>query len=147
MATSERASWSPPPDNEVFLVLFWVGGGAPMRHVFLLLVIVALPSTAQVHVSQSRGENRRAGYHQPAQPTSKECVDGNQNPWVAALCSSMTRGTPRASNEVVRLPAYGSDASKESGTACIGGLAMRRLPNGWEQVRDSQSNYVPCVDQ
>ena len=31
--------------------------------------------------------------------------------------------------------------------ACVRGLAMHRLPNGWEQVRDSSANYVRCVDR
>lgn len=55
-------------------------------------------------------------------------------------------GKPRPSTEVYLLPGYGSSESKRTGLACMGGTAMRRLANGWEQLRDRQHNWVRCRD-
>ena len=55
-------------------------------------------------------------------------------------------GKPRPSTAVYQLPAYGSSEAKRTGIACIGGTAMQRLHNGWEQLRDSQHNWLRCRD-
>lgn len=55
-------------------------------------------------------------------------------------------GKPRPSTDVYVLPAYGSAEAKRTGFACISGTAMRRLRNGWEQLRDAQNNWVRCRD-
>lgn len=55
-------------------------------------------------------------------------------------------GKPRPSTKVYLLPAYGSVEAKHTGLACVGGTAMRRLANGWEQLRDQQQNWVRCRD-
>ncbi|WP_242003049.1 hypothetical protein [Vulcaniibacterium tengchongense] len=55
-------------------------------------------------------------------------------------------GKPRPSTKVYLLPAYGSAEAKRTGLACVGGTAMRRLANGWEQLRDQQHNWVRCRD-
>lgn len=53
-------------------------------------------------------------------------------------------GKPRPSTQVYLLPSYGSLEAKRTGLACVGGTAMRRLTNGWEQLRDRQHNWVRC---
>jgi len=55
-------------------------------------------------------------------------------------------GKPRPSSQVYLLPSYGSPEAKRTGLACVGGTAMRRLTNGWEQLRDRQQNWVRCRD-
>ena len=55
-------------------------------------------------------------------------------------------GKPRPSTQVYLLPAYGSSDARRTGLACVGGTAMRRLPNGWEQLRDHQQNWARCRD-
>lgn len=54
-------------------------------------------------------------------------------------------GKPRPSLSVYE-PAYGSAEAKRTGLACIGGTAMHRLANGWEQLRDRQHNWLRCRD-
>lgn len=54
------------------------------------------------------------------------------------------QGTPVPSSEIVRMPAYGSAAAKQLGAACMGGAAMRRLSNGWEQLRNFKGEWVRC---
>lgn len=54
------------------------------------------------------------------------------------------QGRPRPSTAVYELPAYGSAEAKETGLACIGGTAMQRLKNGWQQLRDRQHNWLRC---
>jgi hypothetical protein len=53
-------------------------------------------------------------------------------------------GTPRPSESIVELPNYGTELSTNTGLACMGGQAMRRLPNGWEQLRDETGNWQRC---
>lgn len=55
-------------------------------------------------------------------------------------------GQPQPSKDVWVLPAYGTPIAKRLGYACIDGLAMRKLPNGWEQVRDETQRYRKCRD-
>lgn len=51
------------------------------------------------------------------------------------------------SSEIVRMPAYGSAESKELGAACMDGAAMRRLSNGWEQLRNAKGEWLRCREQ
>ncbi len=60
---------------------------------------------------------------------------------------SRQAGRPSPSTEVVTLPAMGTDAAKRSGMACIGGQAMRRLPNGWEQLSSRSGGWLRCREQ
>ncbi len=53
-------------------------------------------------------------------------------------------GRPGPSDDVIRLPALGSEAAAESGRACVGGQAMRKLPNGWEQVSSPYGGWQRC---
>lgn len=53
-------------------------------------------------------------------------------------------GRPTPSTEVVRLPAHGTPEAKNLGYACLGGTAVRRLPNGWEQLRNRSHQHLRC---
>ncbi|OEZ02589.1 hypothetical protein BIY45_00300 [Stenotrophomonas sp. BIIR7] len=53
-------------------------------------------------------------------------------------------GRPGPSDDVIRLPALGSEAAAKSGRACVGGQAMRKLPNGWEQVSSPTGGWQRC---
>jgi hypothetical protein len=53
-------------------------------------------------------------------------------------------GRPGPSDDVIRLPALGTDAAARSGRACVGGQAMRKLPNGWEQVSSPSGGWQRC---
>lgn len=55
-------------------------------------------------------------------------------------------GRPQPSTAIVALPAYGTEQAKRLGLACIAGTAMRRLSNGWEQLRDTQHRFLRCRD-
>ena len=55
-------------------------------------------------------------------------------------------GKPRPSTQVYLLPGYGSAEARRTGLACVGGTAMRKLANGWEQLRDHRHNWVRCRD-
>ncbi|HEP1206063.1 TPA: hypothetical protein QEN11_04040 [Stenotrophomonas maltophilia] len=54
------------------------------------------------------------------------------------------QGIPTPSSEIVRMPAYGSAEAKQFGAACMGGTAMRRLNNGWEQLRNARGEWLRC---
>lgn len=56
-------------------------------------------------------------------------------------------GRPGPSDSVVALPSLGSEASKRSGFACIGGQAFRKLPNGWAQVSSPAGGWQRCREQ
>ena len=57
------------------------------------------------------------------------------------------QGIPTPSSEIVRLPAYGSVDAKKLGAACMAGTAMRRLSNGWEQLQNSNGEWLRCREQ
>ncbi|WP_416057514.1 hypothetical protein [Stenotrophomonas maltophilia] len=56
-------------------------------------------------------------------------------------------GRPGPSESVVNLPSLGSAAAKRTGLACVGGQAMRRLSNGWEQVHSPAGGWQRCREQ
>ncbi len=53
-------------------------------------------------------------------------------------------GRPGPSDDVMKLPALGSDAAAKSGRACVSGQAMRKLANGWEQVSSPAGGWQRC---
>ncbi len=56
-------------------------------------------------------------------------------------------GRPGPSVDVISLPALGSEAARRSGMSCVGGQAMRKLPNGWEQVSSSSGGWQRCRER
>jgi hypothetical protein len=62
----------------------------------------------------------------------------------ALRSAAKSLGRPRPSESIVELPNYGTELSTNTGLACMGGQAMRRLPNGWEQLRDEAGNWQRC---
>lgn len=56
------------------------------------------------------------------------------------------RGRPVPTKAVLKLPAHGSAKAKEWGFACISGVSMRRLRNGWEQLRTRDHEHIRCED-
>lgn len=79
------------------------------------------------------------------------------DPRIRLYCSEIERsliqsearrqGIPTPSSEVIRIPAYGSAEAKQLGAACMGGTAMRRLSNGWEQLRNAKGEWLRCREQ
>lgn len=53
-------------------------------------------------------------------------------------------GRPQPSTRVLSVPAHGTDDAKRYGVACMGGLVMLRLPNGWQQALDAEHRYLTC---
>ncbi|MES2670151.1 MAG: hypothetical protein V4673_06995 [Pseudomonadota bacterium] len=60
--------------------------------------------------------------------------------------NARSRGRPVPTRAVIRLPAHGTKKAKDWGFACISGAAMRRLPNGWEQMRTRDHQHIRCED-
>ena len=116
------------------------------RTAFVLTLLLPFQVSAQLHVSRpSSPQPARGPYHQPAAQIPKECADTRANPWLAAVCSYISRGRPQASGQWLSIPAYGSAEAKQTGYSCIDGLAMHRLNNGWEQLRDNVGNFYRCT--
>ena len=53
-------------------------------------------------------------------------------------------GRPQPSARVLRVPAHGTDDAKRYGVACMVGLVLLRLPNGWQQALDAEHRYYKC---
>lgn len=115
-----------------------------------LTLMLSLPAAAQTprHADLS--------YRQP-----QDCnivVDYNKhNPYaylfreyceqvIAATNQSTARilGRPQPSKKVLKVPAHGTDEAKRLGVACMGGLVMLRIENGWKQALDSDHRYYTC---
>ena len=65
---------------------------------------------------------------------------------VAATKQSTARilGRPQPSTKILKVPAHGTDEAKRLGVACMGGLVMLRIENGWKQALDSDHRYYTC---
>lgn len=53
-------------------------------------------------------------------------------------------GRPQPSTKVLSVPAHGTDQAKRYGVACMGGLVMLRIKNGWQQALDNDRRYFTC---
>ncbi|MEF3083189.1 hypothetical protein V3391_13330 [Luteimonas sp. SMYT11W] len=107
----------------------------------------------------SNGQSARYGdvsYSQP-QDCSVITRDQRANPYAhlfrnmceqsdARTKQSVARimGRPQPSTRVLSVPAHGTDDAKRYGVACMGGLVMLRLPNGWQQALDAEHRYLTC---
>lgn len=118
----------------------------------LILVAVMAPSFAQTRAAQGKGTPRvgpapKAHYNSTAKDTTPfNCENYAIHPhaMMRPLCEDWERnhvqsearraGRPGPSSSVIALPALGSVEGKRLGIVCIGGQAMRKIANGWEQV-------------
>lgn len=134
-------------------------GGAMGRRLFVACLLLPLAATAQIHTTRQKyadpAKPRSAMAHSPKQMDCKAITQSD--PRMLQFCeqidydlgvgySARAFGAPRPSLEVVPLPAHGSVEAKRFGVSCMGQLAMRRLENGWEQLRDKDGNYLRCRD-
>ena len=53
-------------------------------------------------------------------------------------------GRPQPSTKVLSVPAHGTEQAKRYGVACMGGLVMLRIKNGWQQALDNERRYFTC---
>ena len=56
-------------------------------------------------------------------------------------------GRPGPSDDVISLPALGSDEAVRLVRACVGGQAMLKLPNGWEQASSPAGGWQRYIAQ
>ncbi len=131
-----------------------------MRKGFLLFgLLCAFGATAQIHVTKQKyPDPPRPRVPQGHSPKQMDCKAMTRtDPRMLHFCEQLDYdfgvgyaarafGAPRPSREVVSLPRHGSAEAKQFGVACLGQLAMRRLDNGWEQLRDREGNYLRCRD-
>ena len=120
--------------------------------VVLLLLAFTVPAWGQTTAGQGRGQPRvgpvpKAHYNSTAKDTTPfncENFANHPHPMMKPLCEdwesnairseARRAGRPGPSKKVVDLPPLGSPEGKRTGIVCIGGQAMRKIPNGWEQV-------------
>lgn len=121
-----------------------------MRQVATLLFLLPMAAFAQ------SARNGDVSYIEP-QDCSAITRDQRANPYAHLfrnLCEQQDArtkqtvarimGRPQPSARVLRVPAHGSDEAKRHGVACIGGLVMLRLANGWQQALDAEHRYYTC---
>lgn len=128
---------------------------------FLALLLFSAP----VHAQQLRWATGPQPAPRYTPPTAKASNLGAEplkcqqhlDPRIRLYCTDIERsliqseahrqGIPTPSSEIVRMPAYGSAEAKQLGAACMGGTAMRRLSNGWEQLRNAKGQWLRCREQ
>lgn len=135
-----------------------------MRAAILVsIMLVTAPAFAQVKAYQSKPAPR-ATYQrqQPFDAMAKDttpfnCEQYRNHPYprMQRMCAEIesntldyvarTQGKPAPSSSVIELPALGTLEAKQLGYACIGGQAMRRLKNGWEQVMSRAGGWQRCT--
>lgn len=128
---------------------------------FLALLVMAQPLKAQQIRSPAgpppvpkHGPATPKAYNPGTEPL--KCQE-HAHPGVRAYCAEIERwyiqsearrqGLPTPSSEMIHLPAYGTSESKQLGAACMGGTAMRRLSNGWEQLRNAKGEWLRCREK
>lgn len=137
----------------------------PFAAMFAALFVFSFSVGAQTRVATGGGVQRVPQPSAPAyNPLSKSTTpfdcrryQGEQYPpnW-RAYCQSIENsyvqgearrvGRPLPSASVIALPPLGSGEAKALGYACVGGTAMRRLANGWEQLSAPDGNWQRCVE-
>jgi len=133
----------------------------------LLLFSLACSSLAQVHSATGPRPKPlppapNAAYNSMSKGTTPfNCEElawpNHPHPGMKAYCErveartlsaeAQRAGRPGPSDSVMNLPPLGSEDSKRSGTACIGGQAFRKLPNGWEQVHAAAGGWQRCRER
>lgn len=133
----------------------------------LLVVATSLP-VVDVQAQTLRAQAPRGQYKPPPsaprQPYNSMARDttpfncgqyrAHPHPGMVGFCEGLEhsvleqearrQGRPGASASVIALPAMGTTEARELGYACIGGQAMRRLANGWEQVMAREGGWQRC---
>lgn len=136
------------------------------RSYFVLFTfILAVPAAAQTQTATGGGIKRitstpKAAYNSMSKDTTPyncEGWRGHPHPGMVKFCEGIEASTlqnearragrPGPSSSVVALPAMGSAEARASGMACIGGQAMRKLPNGWEQVSSPSGGWQRCKER
>lgn len=135
-----------------------------MKHGWMLLaILVSVPAFAQVKAYQSKPPpkpqyHRTQPYNSMAKDTTPfncEQYRNHPNPGMVGFCQGIEnstlkqearlQGRPAPSDSIISLPPLGSAEAKQLGYACIGGQAMRRLTNGWEQVMAKTGGWQRCT--
>ncbi|ADV27462.1 putative secreted protein [Pseudoxanthomonas suwonensis 11-1] len=133
----------------------------------LLVVATSLP-VVDVQAQTLRAQAPRGQYKPPPSaprqpynsmardttPFNCEQYRAHPHPGMVGFCEGLEhsvlkeearrQGRPGASASVIALPAMGTTEARELGYACIGGQAMRRLANGWEQVMAREGGWQRC---
>lgn len=133
-----------------------------------LLVLAASLAATGAQAQTVRAQGPRVQYKPPppaprqpynsmardTTPFNCEQYRAHPHPGMVGFCEGLERsvlkeearrqGRPAASPSVIALPPMGSAEARELGYACIGGQAMRRLANGWEQVMAREGGWQRC---
>lgn len=136
--------------------------------ILLLALLAAFPAEAQIHTATGPRSLKpvptaRAPAHNSMTRTTTpfNCEQyrwpTHPRPDMKAFCDKMEAdtlqaearraGRPGPSDDVVRLPALGSAEAKRAGLACVGGQAMRKVPNGWQQVSAKGGGWQRCREE
>ncbi len=126
-----------------------------MRTLFGLVVLL-LPVTLHAQTKQYG----KVSYAQPHDCSVVTTGSNRYNPYAylfrehceqssARLKQTLARlnGRPQPSMRVLDVPAHGTGQAKRYGAACMGGLVMLRIRNGWEQALDADKRYYTCRSQ
>lgn len=138
-------------------------GLAPWLALALSLLAAACAQAQTVRAQGPRGEYRPPAYvpRQPPNvmardttPMNCEQFRSHPHPRMVAFCEGIERslvqmdarlqGRPAPSGSVIELPPLGSPEARQLGYACVGGQAMRRLEDGWEQVMARDRGWQRC---
>ncbi|PJL70569.1 hypothetical protein B9Y75_00895 [Stenotrophomonas maltophilia] len=135
--------------------------------VMLAVAVAGAASGQQIHSARGPAPEPvpaapKAAHNSMAKTTTPFNCDqyrwpNHPHPGMKSLCDgleantlqreSRQAGRPSPSTEVEALPAMGTEAAKRSGVACIGGQSMRRLSNGWEQLRNTKGEWLRCRER
>lgn len=140
-----------------------LGGEMEIRSGLVLALLAS--ATPMLHAQQIRSATgpQPLPRYTPASPKASNLgaeplkCQQHVDPRIRLYCAEIERsliqgearrqGIPTPSSEIVRMPAYGTPEAKQLGAACMGGTAMRRLSNGWEQLRNAKGEWLRCREE
>lgn len=135
--------------------------------ILCVLLAIAFPAVAEIHTAtgpkpKPLAPAPKAHHNSMAKSTTPfNCEDyrwpNHPDPRVKGFCDRVEASTlqnearragrPGPSSDVVPLPSLGSEGARRSGLACVGGQAMRKLPNGWAQVSSQSGGWQRCREE
>ena len=86
-------------------------------------------------------------YRWPKHPRAEMKAFCDQTESSTLQAEARRAGRPGPSDDVVRLQSLGSPEAKKTGLACVGGQAMRKIENGWQQLSSKGGGWQRCREE
>lgn len=74
------------------------------------------------------------------------CVFAKDMEATTAQSTARILKKPMPSREIFELPNWRTDQARQTGYACLDGLAVQRVKGGWKQLETKKHEWIRCTD-